>query len=350
MSGRSADLVARLELDPTAFVAPGAVVVGAVRLGPRSSVWFNTVVRGDTAAIALGADSNLQDNSTVHVDEGQPAVIGARVTVGHRAIIHGCAIGDDCLVGMGAVVLSGARIGAGSLVGAAALVREGHQIPPGSVVLGAPARVAGQVTDEHRAIIRRGAAHYVELADSYLRRGFGRPHPAAGSVTGISGGERGPMSFVEWTGLLAVLAGSPDWGSARLERHGEERWRRAPGPDRWSALEVVCHLLDADREILLPRLERLLTEDFPKLPDVDMSAWDRERGYRERPPAEALSAWREVRGRVLARLAPLGRNAWLRAGLHSRRGPYPLAEMVRYWADHDLSHRLQMARALGEVA
>lgn len=166
---------ARLEVHPTAFVAPGAVVVGDVRLGARASVWFNTVLRGDTAPIEVGEDTNLQDLTVVHVDEGMPAVIGARVTVGHRAIVHGCVIGDECLVGMGAIVLSGARVGAGSLIGAGALVREGQQIPPGSLVLGAPARVIGPVQDAHRDAIRRGAAHYVALSRGYLARGIGRP-------------------------------------------------------------------------------------------------------------------------------------------------------------------------------
>ena len=106
-------------------------------------MWFNTVVRGDSERIEIGSHTNVQDNSTVHVDEGMPALVGNRVTVGHRAIVHGCVIGDDVLVGMGAVVLSGARIGAGSLIGASALVRENEVIPPGSLVLGSPAKVVG---------------------------------------------------------------------------------------------------------------------------------------------------------------------------------------------------------------
>src|SRR5439155_9776075 len=103
---RARDWPARLSLDPTAFIAPGAVVVGEVALGPRASVWFNSVVRGDSDRVEIGADSNIQDNSTVHQDEGFPALIGARVTVGHRAVVHGCVIEDDCLIGMGAIVLS----------------------------------------------------------------------------------------------------------------------------------------------------------------------------------------------------------------------------------------------------
>src|SRR5262249_5708342 len=136
-----ASWTARLRLHPTAFVAPGAVVVGDVTLGARSSVWFNTVVRADSDRVEIGEDTNVQDNSTVHQDEGMPALVGARVTVGHRAIIHGCVIEDDCLIGMGATVLSGARIGKGSLIGAGALVKEGQVIPAGSLALGTPARV-----------------------------------------------------------------------------------------------------------------------------------------------------------------------------------------------------------------
>ena len=174
MSDHSVDWPARVRLDPSVFVARGAVVVGDVELRARSSVWFNTVVRGDSAPVTVGEDTNLQDLCVVHEDEGLPAVIGARVTVGHRAILHGCIIGDDCLVGMGAIVLSGAQIGAGSLIGAGALVREGMRVPPGSLVIGMPARVVGPVGPDHREAIRRGAEHYVALARSYLERGFGQ--------------------------------------------------------------------------------------------------------------------------------------------------------------------------------
>ena len=341
---------ARLRIHPTAFVAPGAVVVGTVTLGARSSVWFNTVVRGDTAPIEVGEGTNLQDGAVVHVDEGQPAVIGARVTVGHRAIVHGCVIEDDCLIGMGSIVLSGARIGHGSLVGAGALVREGQVIAPGSLVLGAPARGVGPVSEAHRAAILHGAAHYAELAASYAARGFARPHPVPASATGITALGCPPMSFLEWGQLLAVLAEGPDAAAGWLEAHGDAAWRRAPGPGRWSALEVLCHVRDADREVLLPRIERLLAEERPEFPDVDMSGWDASRRYREQSPAAVLEEWRTLRRGILARLAPLGRAEWARQGIHSVRGPYPLAEMVRYFADHDLSHRRQMAAALGEGA
>jgi len=344
--------IARLRIDPTAFVAPGAVVVGSVTLAARASVWFNTVVRGDTAPIEVGEGSNVQDNSVVHVDEGQPAVIGARVTIGHRAIVHGCVIEDDCLIGMGSILLSGARIGSGSLVAAGALVREGQNIPAGSLVVGAPARVAGPVSEAHRGAILRGAAHYAELAQSYVARGFARTHPAPSSPTGIAALEPEPMTFLEWGQLLAVLAESPDWASGRRGRHDEAAWCRAPGPKRWSAHEVVCHLRDCDTEVLLPRIERLLAEELPAFENVDMTGWDEARGYAREAPAAAaaLEAWRAMRRRILALLAPLGRAEWARRGRHSARGSISIADVVRYFAEHDLSHRRQIEAALGAGA
>jgi len=168
----------RLVIDPSVFLAPGAIVCGDVRIGAHSSVWFHTVMRGDTDRIEIGAHTNVQDLTMVHVDEGCPAIVGDRVTIGHRAIIHGCVIEDDCLIGMGAIVLSGARIGAGSLIGAGALVRERQVIPPGSLVLGAPGRVAGEVQPAHREAIARGAVHYEALAREYLAQEFGQPIPS----------------------------------------------------------------------------------------------------------------------------------------------------------------------------
>jgi carbonic anhydrase/acetyltransferase-like protein (isoleucine patch superfamily) len=344
------DWTARLRLHPTAFVAPGAVVVGDVTLRARSSVWFNAVLRGDVDRIEVGEDSNLQDGTVVHMDEGQPALIGARVTIGHRAVIHGCVIEDGALVGMGAVVLTGARIGAGSLIGAGALVREKQVVPPGSIALGMPARVAGQVTEEHRAGMRRGVEHYAALARSYLERAFAGPHPPADSDLGYTPWRRGSMSFLEWGQLLAVLAESPDWVADRLERDGEALWRRRPAPGRWSALESLCHLRDADREVFLPRLGRMLGERDPEIPDVDMTGWETARAYDAQDPAGVLEEWVAARRALLAQLAPLTRADWARVGVHGVRGPYPLAEMVRYWGDHDLSHRRQMAEALGEFA
>jgi carbonic anhydrase/acetyltransferase-like protein (isoleucine patch superfamily) len=350
MSHAPGDWSARLRLDPTAYVAPGAVVTGDVTLAPRSSVWFNAVVRGDSAPISLGEASNLQDLCVVHVDEGMPAVIGARVTIGHRAVAHGCVIEDECLIGMGSILLSGARIGAGSLIGAGALVREKQVVPPNSLVLGMPGKVVGEVTPAQREGIRGSSAHYAALAESYLARGFARPHPGPSSERGITDRDGGTLSLEEWDRLLAVLAESPRWVGRRLDRHGAPRWAAAPGPGRWSALEVLCHLRDTDREVLVPRLERMLGEERPEIAYVDMSGWPAERGYRSEAPRAAHAAWSEARRGLLERLAPLGPAEWARVGIHSRRGHYPLGEMVREWVNHDLGHRRQLARALGESA
>ena len=349
MSDRPGEWKARLELDPTAFIAPGAVVVGTVRLGARSSVWFNTVVRGDTDRIEIGEDSNVQDNSTVHVDHGQPAVVGARVTIGHRAIIHGCVIEDDCLIGMGAVVLSGARIGAGSLIGAASLVKEGQVIAPGSLALGSPARVIGPVAESHRASIRGGAEHYAELAASYLGRGFTRPHPGAADNLGVTARNPGnPMTHTEWGAILAALAAAPEWAQAALERHGAERWSTPPGAGRWAASEVVAHLRTADQEVFLPRLQLLLGQESPALADVPVARRALEPEDRGRTGTAILRAWSGFRRTLVARLERLGPAEWLRSGIHARRGPYSVADLARACREHDASHRRQIARAIGE--
>ena len=349
MSERTASWTARLRLHPTAFIAPGAVVVGDVSLGERSSVWFNSVLRGDSDRIELGDESNLQDNSTVHMDEGFPALIGRRVTVGHRAIIHGCVIEDDCLIGMGAIVLSGARIGTGSLIGAGAVVREGQHIPPGSLAVGLPARVIGPVTDAHRASIREGSSHYVALSREYLARGFARPHPPVASPQGATCRERGPMSRPEWEGLVRVLEESPEWMAARARGATPAAWRRRPGEGRWCALEVLAHLHDADVEVYLPRLERALRESGAAVEDVDMRGWEESKHYRDQDPASVLASWREARARLVGSLEALGPLEWNRMVFHSRRGPLPVDEMVCGWADHDLSHRRQFAATLAEA-
>ncbi len=147
-------------LDPTAFVASGARIVGDVVLGEGASVWYNAVVRGDGASITLGAGSNLQDNVSVHVDADAPVVIGENVSVGHNAVVHGCTIGDGSLIGMGSVVLSGAQIGAGCLVAGGALVLGGTVVPDGSLVAGVPAKVRRRLTDEERSGILRNAEVY----------------------------------------------------------------------------------------------------------------------------------------------------------------------------------------------
>jgi carbonic anhydrase/acetyltransferase-like protein (isoleucine patch superfamily) len=157
------------EVADDAWVAPGAVLVGRVRLGDGSSVWYGAVLRGDGDAITVGAGSNVQDGTVVHADPGFPAVIGDGVVVGHGAVVHGCTVEDGCLIGMGSRVLNGARIGAGSLVAAGAVVLEGTQVPPGSLVAGVPAKVRRPLTDEEGAGIRLAAEHYIELAREHAR-------------------------------------------------------------------------------------------------------------------------------------------------------------------------------------
>lgn len=170
MTGMNADAIIRNlpggrapQVDPTAFTAPGSVVIGAVSLGSRSSVWYNAVLRADSDAISLGEGSNIQDGVAVHTDRGHPTVIGRNVSVGHNAVVHGCTVEDDCLIGMGSVVLSGAVIGAGSLVAGGAVVLEGTVVPPGSLVAGVPAKVRRSLTEEEQEAIRQNAANYVEL-------------------------------------------------------------------------------------------------------------------------------------------------------------------------------------------
>ncbi len=159
------------------FIAPGAIVTGDVELGDDVSIWYNAVVRGDVHTIRIGARSNLQDGVIVHVERGQwPTVIGDGVSIGHGAILHGCTIGNECLIGIGAIVLNGAEIGEGSIVAAGAVVREGMHVPAGSLVAGVPAEVKRPITDDERARIRSTAAHYLEyksraLAGEPLRSG-----------------------------------------------------------------------------------------------------------------------------------------------------------------------------------
>ena len=162
----------------TAFVASGARVVGEVRLGAGSSVWYNAVLRADSAAIVVGEGSNLQDNVSVHVDSGRPVTIGRNVSVGHNAVVHGCTIGDESLIGMGSVVLSGADIGPGCLVAGGAVVLEGSVIPAGSLVAGVPAKVRRPLTEEEKQKIRDNADIYrahsarhagAEMAEPELR-------------------------------------------------------------------------------------------------------------------------------------------------------------------------------------
>ncbi|KUJ66480.1 anhydrase [Streptomyces albus subsp. albus] len=154
-------------IDPQAFTAPTSVVLGEVTMAAGSSVWYHAVLRADCGPIVIGADSNIQDNCTVHVDPGYPVTVGERVSVGHNAVLHGCTVEDDVLIGMGATVLNGAHIGAGSLVAAQALVPQGMRVPPGSLVAGVPARVKRELTQEEREIISLNAAMYLGLAKDH---------------------------------------------------------------------------------------------------------------------------------------------------------------------------------------
>lgn len=155
------------KIDPSAFIAPGAFIVGDVTIGPESSVWFGAVLRGDIAPIIVGRKTNIQDGAVVHVDIGQPTLIGNGVTIGHGAILHGCTIGDNVLIGIRAVVLTGAVIGENSLVGAGAVVTEGTVIPPNSLVLGIPAKVVGEITPELLQRIKESAEHYRNYIQVY---------------------------------------------------------------------------------------------------------------------------------------------------------------------------------------
>ena len=148
----------------TAWVADSAQVMGQVELGEGASVWFGAVVRGDTDRITIGAGSNIQDASVLHADAGQPLLVGERVTVGHQVVLHGCTIGDESLIGIGAIVLNGAKIGKNCLVGAGALVTEGKEFPDGSMILGSPAKAVRQLTPAQIEGLRQSARHYTDNA------------------------------------------------------------------------------------------------------------------------------------------------------------------------------------------
>lgn len=156
------------KLEGEVFVAPGAKVIGRVAIGQGSGVWFNSVVRGDDAPIRIGRYTNIQDGSIVHVqDAAHPTNIGDYVTVGHNVILHGCTVGDNCLIGMGAIILTGAVIGENCIIGAGTLITEGKEIPAGSLVVGSPGRVIRSVGEQDIAAIRASARHYYERALEY---------------------------------------------------------------------------------------------------------------------------------------------------------------------------------------
>lgn len=184
-----AGLVQRLQrgprIHPSAFVVPGATVIGDVTLHAQSSVWFGAVLRGDINRIIVGAQSNIQDNAVVHLSDDFGVIIGERVTVGHSAIVHACTIADEVLVGMGATILDGAEIGSRSIIGAHALVTGGMKIPPGSLVIGSPARLARQLGADEQRSIAHWALKYARNAELY--REAAALH---GEPTGECGGSR----------------------------------------------------------------------------------------------------------------------------------------------------------------
>ena len=164
---RARFLFVKPQIDPTAYVSPHAVVIGDVRLAARSSVWPTAVLRGDINFIDIGEGSNIQDGCIVHLADDSPTIVGKLVTVGHRAVLHACTVEDECLIGMGATVLDEAIIGRGSIIGAHALVTKGTRIPPGSLVMGTPAKVIRPLHPEEIADIRHWADHYIDLVPIY---------------------------------------------------------------------------------------------------------------------------------------------------------------------------------------
>jgi carbonic anhydrase/acetyltransferase-like protein (isoleucine patch superfamily) len=166
---RARFLFAQPQIDPTAYVAPEAVVIGDVRLAARVSVWPTAVLRGDINFIEIGEGSNIQDGSIVHLAEDLPVRVGKLVTVGHRATLHACTVEDNCLIGMGATILDGAVIGRGSIIGSHALVTKGMEVAPGSMVMGMPAKVIRPLRPEEIAGIRVWADHYTDLVPIYKK-------------------------------------------------------------------------------------------------------------------------------------------------------------------------------------
>ena len=155
------------QIDESAWLAESADVMGAVSLAAQTSVWFGAVIRGDTETITIGEGSNVQDLAVIHADNGMPVVVGKHVTVGHKVMLHGCTIGDESLIGIGAIVLNGVRIGKNCLVGAGSLVTEGKEFPDGSMILGSPAKVVRQLSPEQIESLRASARHYINNARRY---------------------------------------------------------------------------------------------------------------------------------------------------------------------------------------
>ncbi len=161
-------IVPRFEDRQTNWIAPDAVLVGKIAVGRNAGFWFGAVLRGENEEIVVGADTNVQEHAVLHTDAGFPLTVGKGCTVGHRAILHGCTVGDDSLIGMGAIVLNGARIGRNSLVGAGALVTEGKEFPDNSLIVGAPAKAVRVLDEAAQARLRESAAHYVAKAHRFM--------------------------------------------------------------------------------------------------------------------------------------------------------------------------------------
>lgn len=168
-----------MNVHPTAFIHPAAFVCGDITLGAAASVWPFAVVRADSAAIAIGESTNVQDGVVIHVDPDLPCTIGARVAIGHRAIVHGAVVEDDCLIAMGAIVLNHVVVGTGSIIGAGTVCREGMVVPPNSVVLGVPGRVVRSTNEALRGRITSAVAAYVALAARHRRGEFPAVRPVA---------------------------------------------------------------------------------------------------------------------------------------------------------------------------
>ena len=160
---------ARVDAHPDSWTAPGATLVGKVRLDAGASVWFGAVLRGDNELIHIGENSNVQDGTVMHTDMGFPLTIGRSVTIGHNAMLHGCSVGDFSLIGINAVVLNGAKIGKYCIIGANTLIPEGKEIPDGSLVMGSPGKVVRELTEQQKKMLEASAAHYVHNAQRYAR-------------------------------------------------------------------------------------------------------------------------------------------------------------------------------------